>query len=110
MVEPTESESLAELDRYCDALIQIRHEISDVESGKLHKTNNPLRNAPHTQDDVITNAWDRPYSREQAAFPLPWVLARKVWPTVSRVDDTWGDKNFMCTCPTPDEMAAQSNS
>jgi glycine dehydrogenase len=109
MVEPTESESLGELDRFCDALIQIRHEIADVESGKLHKTNNPLRNAPHTQSDVVSDAWDRPYSREQAAFPLPWVLGRKVWPTVSRVDDTWGDKNFMCTCPTPDEMAAQSN-
>jgi glycine dehydrogenase len=109
MVEPTESESQAELDRFCDALIQIRNEISDVESGKLHKTNNPLRNAPHTQADVITDAWDRPYSREQAAFPLPWVHGRKVWPTVSRVDDTWGDKNFMCTCPSADEMAAQSN-
>jgi glycine dehydrogenase len=99
MIEPTESESKEELDRMCDSLISIRQEIQQVVDGKLHKTNNPLKNAPHTADVVLADKWDRPYSREQAAYPLPWVRANKFWPSVGRVDSTYGDKHLVCTCP-----------
>jgi glycine cleavage system P protein (glycine dehydrogenase) len=99
MVEPTESESQAELDRFCDALIAIRKEIADVEAGRMDRTNNPLKNAPHTADVVTAANWDRPYSREVAAFPAPWVREWKFWPHVGRVDNLWGDRNLMCTCP-----------
>ncbi|KZZ87207.1 Glycine cleavage system P protein [Ascosphaera apis ARSEF 7405] len=87
MIEPTESESKAELDRFCDALIAIRQEIADVEEGKQPRENNVLKNAPHTQRDLISGEWDRPYTREQAAYPVPWLLEKKFWPTVTRVDD-----------------------
>jgi len=99
MIEPTESESLYELDRLCDALIQIRKEIADVESGKLDRQNNPLKNAPHTADVVISDKWDRPYSREQAAYPLPYLRQNKFWPSVGRLDNVYGDRNVICTCP-----------
>ncbi|KAK2589322.1 hypothetical protein KPH14_007870 [Odynerus spinipes] len=106
MIEPTESEDKVELDRFCDALISIRQEIADIEKGKLDIVKNPLKNAPHTQLQVIVNNWDLPYSREVAAFPAPFVKkGNKIWPSVGRIDDTYGDKNLFCTCPpvVPDD-------
>ncbi len=99
MIEPTESESRAEIDRFCDALIAIRGEIARVESGELNRTENPLKNAPHTMTRVMAEEWDKGYSREEAAFPAPWVKERKFWPTVSRVESAYGDRNLVCTCP-----------
>ncbi len=99
MVEPTESESKAELDRFIEAMISIREEIRQVESGSLPADNNPLKNAPHTQVDVIEGEWNRPYSREKAVFPLAWVAANKFWPSVNRIDDVFGDRNLNCACP-----------
>jgi glycine dehydrogenase len=99
MIEPTESESKPELDRFCDAMIRIREEIRAIEQGTMDRQNNPLKNAPHTADDVTDDAWDRPYGREQAVFPAPWVRERKFWPYVNRVDNPWGDRNLTCTCP-----------
>jgi glycine dehydrogenase len=96
MVEPTESEPLAEMDRLCDALIEIRKEVSDIEAGKADKLNNCISNAPHTMAVVCADTWDKPYSRQQAAFPIPH--ADKYWPTVSRVDDAYGDRNLVCLC------------
>jgi glycine dehydrogenase len=103
MIEPTESESKAELDRFCDALIAIRGEIADIEKGILDRNDNPLKHAPHTQAEVISDAWNRGYSRERAAFPAPWTRERKFWPVVSRVDNAYGDRNLVCACP-PMEM------
>ena len=102
MVEPTESESKAELDRYCDALILIRQEIAEIEEGGLPRDNNPLKHAPHTIDTIAQTEWPHPYSREQAAFPAPWLRDHKFWPTVSRIDSAYGDRNLMCTCPPID--------
>jgi len=102
MIEPTESESKEELDRFCDALIQIRREIQDIEDGKVPKENNLLKNAPHPQQDLLRDEWDRPYTREQAAYPLSWLREKKFWPSVARVDDAYGDTNLFCTC-TPVE-------
>ncbi len=99
MVEPTESESKAELDRFIEAMISIREEIRQVENGSLPADNNPLKNAPHTQADVIDGEWNRPYSREKAVFPLGWVAANKFWPSVNRIDDVFGDRNLNCACP-----------
>ncbi|XP_012246260.1 glycine dehydrogenase (decarboxylating), mitochondrial isoform X1 [Bombus impatiens] len=100
MIEPTESEDKRELDRFCDALIYIRREIDNIEDGKLDIVNNPLKMAPHTQEQVISSKWDRPYSRELAAFPAPFVKgSNKIWPSVGRIDDIYGDKNLFCTCP-----------
>lgn len=98
MIEPTESEDKAELDRFCDALLHIRKEIADIENGKSHKLNNPLKKAPHTQSVVMAEVWDLPYSRQTAAFPLPYVSNNKFWPSVSRVNNTFGDRNLICTC------------
>ncbi|EZF24678.1 glycine dehydrogenase [Trichophyton rubrum D6] len=98
MIEPTESESKAELDRFCDALISIRGEIAAIERGEQPKEKNILKLAPHTQRDLLTAEWDRPYTREAAAYPLPWLLEKKFWPTVARVDDAFGDQNLFCTC------------
>lgn len=94
MVEPTESEPLSEMDRLCDALIQIRKEVAQIESGEADKENNVIKNAPHTMDVVCADQWNRPYSRQQAAFPLPH--DDKYWPTVSKVDDAYGDRNLVC--------------
>ena len=105
MIEPTESEPKAELDRLCDALIAIRAEIADIESGKLPHDDNPLKHAPHTMHVVTATEWKHPYSREQAAFPAPWVKENKFWPCVARVDNPYGDRNLVCTCPP---MAAYS--
>ena len=102
MVEPTESESKAELDRFCDAMIAIRAEIAAIESGQMDRVNNPLKNAPHTAASVSSTEWDRPYTREQAAYPLPYLRAHKYWPPVARVDNAYGDRNLVCACPPPD--------
>ena len=99
MVEPTESESKAELDRFIGAMIAIREEIHQIENGVWSADNNPLKNAPHSQADVIDADWKHPYSREQAVFPLPWVAANKFWPSVNRIDDVYGDRNLNCACP-----------
>ncbi len=99
MVEPTESEVKAELDRFCDAMIQIRTEIRDIELGKVDRENNVLKLAPHPADVVCATEWGRSYSREQAAFPAPWLHTHKYWPPVSRVDNAYGDRNLFCTCP-----------
>ncbi|MBL8958375.1 MAG: aminomethyl-transferring glycine dehydrogenase, partial [Gemmatimonadetes bacterium] len=99
MIEPTESESKAELDRFCDALIAIRAEMDEIAAGVLDKQDNPLKHAPHTQEVVISDAWNRGYSRERAAFPAPWTRDRKFWPAVSRVDNAYGDRNVVCSCP-----------
>ena len=102
MIEPTESESKEELDRFIDALISIRQEIRDVEEGKQPRQNNVLKNSPHPQADVIlgdNGEWNRPYTREKAAYPLPYLREKKFWPSVARVDDAYGDTNLFCTCP-----------
>ncbi|KAK5644939.1 hypothetical protein RI129_006239 [Pyrocoelia pectoralis] len=100
MIEPTESEDKQELDRFCEALICIKQEIRDIEEGKLDIRVNPLKMAPHTQGQVISSSWERPYTREQAAFPAAFVVPEtKIWPTVARIDDIYGDKHLVCTCP-----------
>jgi glycine dehydrogenase len=104
MVEPTESESRAELDRFCDAMIAIREEIRAVEEGRVAADESPLRRAPHTAAAVTAAEWDRPYSREQGAFPASWVKESKFWPAVARIDNTWGDRNLFCTCPAVEEV------
>ncbi len=103
MVEPTESESKAELDRFCDALICIREEIRKVEQGIWTADDNPVKRAPHTQADVMDAEWSRPYSRLEACFPLPWVAENKFWPSVNRIDDVYGDRNLFCACPPAGE-------
>ncbi|GAA6153645.1 aminomethyl-transferring glycine dehydrogenase [Pseudoteredinibacter isoporae] len=103
MIEPTESESKEELDRFIEAMVTIRKEIAQVESGEYPKDNNPLHNAPHTQDDVMSDEWDRPYSREIAARPAAWLKQHKVWPTVNRIDNVYGDRNLVCSCPSIEE-------
>jgi len=110
MIEPTESEDKAELDRFCDAMLSIREEIRTIEEGKTDKKDNPLKNAPHTQHVVISSDWSRSYSRETAAFPLPYVGENKFWPSVSRVNNTHGDRNLICTCePVSAYAEAEAN-
>ncbi|MDN3649114.1 aminomethyl-transferring glycine dehydrogenase [Reinekea marina] len=104
MVEPTESESKAELDRFADAMIAIHGEIQQVKDGHWPADNNPLVRAPHSQSDLI-NGWDRPYTIKEAAFPLEWVGENKFWPFVNRIDDVWGDRNLFCACPTTDSYS-----
>jgi len=99
MIEPTESESKDELDRFCDALIAIREEIQAVVDGKTDSRDNVLKNAPHTAEEVTSDEWTHPYSRQQAAFPLPYVRANKFWPSVARIDNPYGDRNLICACP-----------
>jgi len=99
MIEPTESESKVELDRFCDAMISIHAEIEAVVSGKTDKKNNLLKNAPHTAQQVISDKWDRPYSREEAVYPAPWTREHKFWPAIGRIDSVYGDRNLFCTCP-----------
>ena len=105
MVEPTESESKEELDRFCDAMIAIRDEVRKVASGEFDPTNNPLKNAPHTAAIVCADTWDRPYSREVAAFPSQATRTNKFWPSVARVDDVFGDRHLVCSCPAVEEYA-----
>ncbi len=102
MVEPTESESKAEIDRFCEAMIAIRGEIQAIVDGKANPADNVLKNAPHTAEAVAADTWTHPYSREQAAFPLPGVRVDKFWPSVSRIDAAWGDRHLMCSCPPVD--------
>ncbi len=99
MIEPTESESKAELDRFCDAMIAIRQEIAQVESGELTAEQSPLQHAPHTLDDLLDTDWSRAYSRDTAARPAPWLKAHKYWPAVNRIDNVYGDRNLVCSCP-----------
>ena len=103
MVEPTESESKVELDRFCDAMLQIRKEIEAVLVGKVDKKDNVLKNAPHTALAVCSDEWTHGYSREEAAFPLPFVRANKFWPSVERIDNPYGDRNLFCSCPPMEE-------
>jgi glycine dehydrogenase len=107
MIEPTESEDKGELDKFCDALLSIRREIALVEENKIDKKDNPLKNAPHTQFVVCSDEWKKPYSREMAAFPLDYVKQNKFWPSVSRVNDTYGDRNLICVCPPTELYAAE---
>jgi glycine dehydrogenase len=107
MIEPTESESKTELDRFCAAMISIRSEIAAIAAGKFDRVDNPLKQAPHTAREVAADEWTHAYSREQAAFPLPWVAASKYWPPVKRVDNVYGDRNLICTC-APLEAYAQA--
>ena len=99
MIEPTESESKAEIDRFCDALIAIREEITEIENGNADSDNNVLKNAPHTVEAVTQTDWNHPYSREKAAFPKPWVRQRKFWSSVARINEVHGDRNLVCSCP-----------
>jgi glycine dehydrogenase len=103
MIEPTESESRAELDRFCDAMIAIRAEIAAIENGEMDRSDNPLNNAPHTMSSVVATDWNHPYTREQAAFPAPWTRDRKFWPHVGRVESAYGDRNLICVCPPIEE-------
>jgi glycine dehydrogenase len=110
MIEPTESEDKAELDRFCDALISIYHEIKAIEEDKINKTDNPLKNAPHTMQVVCADEWTHPYSRQEAAFPLSYIAYNKFWPSVSRINNTYGDRNLVCTCePVESYMEAEKS-
>ncbi|KAI5116917.1 hypothetical protein M0805_003990 [Coniferiporia weirii] len=110
LIEPTESESLEEIDRFCEAMIEIRKEAQEVIDGKQPRDNNLLKNAPHPLSAVVIpeEKWDRPYSRERAVYPLPWLREKKFWPSVSRVDDAFGDLNLVCDCPSVEELAESS--
>lgn len=105
MIEPTESESKVELDRFCDAMIAIRVEIQEIAEGRMPRDNNLLKRAPHTAQAVTATDWDRPYGREQAAFPTPWVREHKFWPAVARLDEAFGDRNLVCACPPMQDPA-----
>ena len=105
MVEPTESEGLGEIDRFCDAMIAIREEIEKVAAGEWDVADNPLRHAPHTAEDVVDDDWSRPYSREVAAYPTGVDRTAKYWPPVSRIDGSYGDRNLVCNCPPPEAYA-----
>jgi glycine dehydrogenase len=109
MIEPTESESKAELDRFCDALISIRQEIAEIESGAMDRNDNPLKNAPHTMASVVSDNWNHAYGRERAAFPAPWTRERKFWPAVARIDNAFGDRNLVCACPPVEAYGPESS-
>jgi glycine dehydrogenase len=108
MIEPTESESKAELDRFAAALLEIRKEIRDVMEGRIDANDNPLKNAPHTAAEALNEAWEHPYTRTRAVYPLPYVREQKVWTPVARIDDSYGDRNVMCTCPPIEAYADQT--
>jgi glycine dehydrogenase len=103
MIEPTESESKGELDRFCDAMIAIRQEIREIEEGKAHREDNLLKNSPHTAAAIASDEWGHPYSREKAAFPTPSTRQFKFWPVVGRIDNPYGDRNLVCACPPVSE-------
>jgi glycine dehydrogenase len=110
MLEPTESESKAELDRFCEAMIRIRAEIGAIERGEVDAQNNVLKQAPHTAQILIADDWDRPYSREQAAYPAPWLREHKFWPSVGRIDNAFGDRNLVCSCVGMEAYGEESES
>ena len=107
MIEPTESEPKHELDRFCEAMISIHTEIDAIVNGKIDKQNNPLKNAPHTARQIASDKWERPYSREEAAFPAPWTREHKFWPAVARIDNVYGDRNLFCSCPPIEEFEGE---
>jgi glycine dehydrogenase len=105
MIEPTESEDKVELDRFADAMIRIRQEIRDIETGKADRKDNVVVNAPHTLKHIICNEWTHPYTREQAAYPAPWIHTRgKIYASVGKIDNTYGDRNLVTRCPTVDQF------
>ena len=106
MIEPTESESRTEIDRFCEAMIAIAGEIADIEAGKIAHAESALAHAPHTAEDLLVADWDRPYSREQAAYPMASLRSGKYWPPVSRIDGAAGDRNLVCACPPPESYAS----
>jgi glycine dehydrogenase len=108
MVEPTESESKEELDRFCDAMIAIREEIREIEEGRADRQHNVLKRAPHTLEQVVSSGWDRPYTREKAAFPAPWTRLHKFWPSVARIDSAFGDRTLVCSCPPAEAYAEEA--
>jgi len=108
MIEPTESESKAELDRFCDALIMIREEVRAIERGTSDRDDNPLKHAPHTMNAVVSDSWSHAYGREQAAFPAPWTHLHKFWPSVGRVESAYGDRHLVCSC-LPTDAYAEDN-
>ena len=110
MIEPTESEPKAELDRFCDALIAIREEVRAIERGTSDREDNPLKHAPHTMHAVVSDSWSHAYGREQAAFPAPWTVDRKFWPSVGRVESAYGDRHLVCSCPPTDAYAEENAS
>ena len=105
MIEPTESESKAEIDRFCNAMIKIRKEIKQIEAGDLDKQDNMLKNAPHSAEQVTADEWSHPYSRSDAAYPVDNLRNDKYWCPVSRVDNVYGDRNLLCSCPSMDEFS-----
>jgi glycine dehydrogenase len=107
MVEPTESESKEELDRFCDAMIMIRQEIDKVESGMVDREDNVLKNAPHTAGMVTADEWSHPYSRTEAAYPAPWTRDFKFWVPVRRINNAYGDRNLVCACPPIEAYAEE---
>jgi len=109
MIEPTESESKAELDRFCDALISIRGEIEEIENGTADRVNNVLKNAPHTAAVIADDKWSAPYGREKAAFPAPWTRVHKFWPSVGRINNAYGDRNLVCSCQPIEEYEEVGN-
>ncbi len=108
MIEPTESESLSEIDRFCETLIKIKEEIDKVKSGEFDKNDNPLKNAPHTHVELTANEWKHKYDRETAAYPSATLKSYKYWPPVARVDNVYGDKNLFCSCPSIDEYKKET--
>lgn len=109
MIEPTESESLAEIDRFCDAMVAIRNEIEEVKEGLVDAQDNVLHNAPHTLDVITADEWDHPYSRQKAAYPLSWITPQKFWASIGRVDNTYGDRNLICACPPLEEYMEEAH-
>jgi glycine dehydrogenase len=109
MIEPTESEPKSELDRFCNAMIAIKNEINAIENGTADMKDNVLKNAPHTASVVIADNWDHSYSRNEAAYPLPYVRAAKFWPTVGRINNTHGDRNLICSCLPMEAYAEQAS-
>jgi len=109
MIEPTESEPMEELDRFVEAMIAIRKEIAEIEEGEFDKKENVLKHAPHTASVVTADEWTRPYSRQKAAFPLDYVKKSKFWPSVSRIDSAYGDRNLICSCLAVEEYANQES-
>lgn len=109
MIEPTESESKSEIDRFCDALLEIKKEIDEIATGKADAQNNVLANAPHTQNQICADVWDYPYSREKAAFPLPYLKSGKFWATIGRVNNAFGDRNLICVCPPIEDYIKEEN-